>query len=132
MRIVFLILISLLSTGVIAQVVGCKSHVDSLTHESVVSVPEINAQPVGGLQALGRAVGGKVRLPAAARETDFSGIFVAFIIDEKGKIKGERTIRNQFPETSAQVFEAVRSLSWKPATCQGKPVSSIFILPVRF
>lgn len=133
MRIFFLVIMILSSAQVVAQGPDCTLHKDSLTRESVVLMPEKRADVVGGLPALGKAIRSKLKLPTSARPqpVDFSGVYVAFVIDEKGEVKGERVVRSTLPEISSQVFEAVKSLSWKPATCKGKPVPSLFILPVR-
>jgi TonB family protein len=88
----------------------------------------------GGIAALQQMVNDSLQYPAEARERRIEGtVYVTFTIDTSGEVRN--------PEISEGVFylldeEAMRFVStmptWTPATRNGIPVESSFIMPITF
>lgn len=88
----------------------------------------------GGMAALQQMVNDSLQYPVEARERRIEGtVYVTFTIDSSGEVKN--------PEVSEGVFylldeEALRFVStmpvWTPATRNGIPVDSNFIMPITF
>ena len=108
----------------------CSLQKDSLSNEMFLLVPDQRAEPVGGLPALAKEISRTIKIPRD-KASAYSTIHVAFIVDSNGALKGERALRQSEPEAVAQLFKAAKNLKWKPATCNGKPVSSMFVIPIH-
>jgi hypothetical protein len=123
--------ILVLSGELSAQQRECTLQKDTLTDERFLLVPDTQATPVGGLPALFKEIGKSLKLPDTDDVSRYTKLVVAFIVDQNGQVKGERILDQTPTDAADQVFIAVKKLTWKPAMCAGKPVGSLYLLPIR-
>ena len=70
---------------------------------------------------------------AAVRERIEGTVYVAFVIDEEGRVNDVRTLRGISRECDAEAERVVRLMpNWKPGKLHGKPVPVRFVLPIKF
>ncbi len=107
---------------------------DSLTHQKVYSV--VDEMPVypGGEEALFMDFIKNFKYPESQKEFQ-SKIVMEYIVDEQGKVTGQR-IRNKNPEEiTAAEKEALRVLGllqqWTPGRLNGKNVSVLMGFPLH-
>jgi hypothetical protein len=131
MRSVLFVLMILLPLLVEAQTENCKLKLDSLTTIMITDSPEQRGSPDGGFQAFGKTIAKTIRYPQVKEPLPVeTTTFVSFVIDVEGNIKGERVIREGIPGISGQLLKIIREHSWRPATCGGKPVASLYSYPL--
>ena len=59
-------------------------------------------------------------------------IIVAFTVDEKGKVMNPKIIKGINSELNNEALRVVNKMpDWKPATSNGKAVTSVFKLPIQ-
>jgi TonB family protein len=99
---------------------------------------QVDQMPIfkGGDAALSDFVGKNTHYPEAAVKTNTQGrVFVAFIVDEKGKVGNAHIINKSVsPELDAEALRVVNSLPdfEKPGINKGKPVPVWFVIPINF
>lgn len=76
----------------------------------------------------------QIRYPAAARENGIQGsVVVSFTIDENGNIKNPEIKRGIGGGCDEEVMRIVKEMPrWHPGKKDGKAVSTIYILPVKY
>lgn len=76
----------------------------------------------------------KMTYPKAAVRQRIEGtVYVAFIVDEEGRVKDVRTLRGISRECDAEAERVVRLMpKWKPGKLDGKPVPVRFVMPIMF
>ncbi|MCC8426890.1 TonB family protein [Mucilaginibacter sp. UR6-11] len=102
--------------------------------EKIYSIVEKQPQFPGGLEALGKFLGGNVRYPKEDRENGVSGkVICTFVVETDGTLSDVRAVRGP-SETMKK--EAVRvmltSPKWTPGTQNGAPVRVSYTLPIQF
>lgn len=95
---------------------------------------EEKAQFPGGNTAMNNYFASSIKYPVSCYENKIEGkVFVEFVIDETGAIKGTRVKRKGNAELDAEAIRVVKAMpKWKPAKVASKPVRSVMILPVHF
>jgi TonB family protein len=92
------------------------------------------AEPVAGFPALYEYLNKEIIYPSSGLKDSIQGVeSVSFIIDENGRpdqIKVLHSLGKSFDEEAARLIRLMPE--WKPATLDGKPVSSKVSLPVTF
>ena len=88
----------------------------------------------GGFEALLKFVKSRAVLP---KEFDTCNIaekvFIKFIVDTVGSIINPKVLRGINPRLDSVALNIVTSMpKWIPATQNGKPVTSEFMLPIKF
>ena len=75
-----------------------------------------------------------VKYPAEAVEKKIEGtVIVQFGINEQGKVTNPKVMRSIDPALDAEALRVVAQIpAFIPAKQNGKPVSSDFVLPIRF
>ena len=75
-----------------------------------------------------------IKYPAAARKAKIEGTVVArFIVDKKGQINKIEIVRSIGGDTDAEVLSTIEKMpNWIPGKKDGKVVSVIYNLPVKF
>ncbi len=88
----------------------------------------------GGDKALFEFVAQNMVYPQEAFNARIEGsVFVEFIINTDGKAVDAKILRSLTPECDAEVLRIVSILPlWQPATKDGKPIATRFVLPVQF
>ncbi|WP_118972700.1 energy transducer TonB [Taibaiella koreensis] len=98
--------------------------------EKVDQMPEFP----GGQRALMSYLSGKLQYPAKAVEAGVEGkVLVEFVVCENGALCEEKIIRRLGSGCDEEVLRVVKAMPrWQPARKDGKPVKTIYRLPVQF
>lgn len=88
-------------------------------------------EPIGGFEAIQK----NLKYPELARKAGIQGmVFLEVIITEKGEVGEVKVLK--VPDENAGLKEAtidaVKSVAWKPALQQGKPVTVRIAMPIKF
>ena len=96
----------------------------------------IQQQPTfpGGEAALFQFLGANVKYPQIAREAGIQGtVYVQFEVTETGSIDSAWIARGLDKVCDREVLRVIKRMpTWQPAIQAGRPVETIFTLPVRF
>lgn len=116
------------------QIRRAESSTQADNDRTIYAVAEEMAQYPGGSTALLQDISAHLLYPVKAIEDRIQGIVLASFVVEKdgtiGDIKIERTLS---PECDAAVVAAIKKLkNFFPAKQGGRPVRSLFKLPIRF
>jgi len=98
---------------------------------------EVDSKPflLGGTGRMWSIFGSNMRYPAAAQRAGAMGtVVIAVELSETGQVlnyKLEKSVGYGLDEEAIRVFKLIPN-DWFPAIAAGKPVRSIFYLPLRF
>lgn len=109
-------------------------NIDTNSSDTIYSFVEKIPEYKGGYEALARDLKATMKYPREARKAGIEGtVFVAFIVDKKGKAKDLKVIKGISEACDAEALRAVATLNhWNLGIHQGKPVQFRFVLPVKF
>ncbi|MCH5236167.1 MAG: TonB family protein, partial [Muribaculaceae bacterium] len=102
--------------------------------DAYLSVDKIAEYEGGEIQLLKDLIN-SIQYPQEAEQNDIQGrVVVSFQINTNGTISNCEVAYSQHPVLNEAALKAVESLpgKWKPAEVDGKPVASVFNLPVTF
>ncbi len=102
--------------------------------QKICLTPDSLPEPVQGMNELLHRLAVEVSLPTAeGYEIAGTQTVIRFIVNEDGSISGKLILKKQFYDCDivGQMFSIVESMSWSPGYCDGKPVPTEFILPLR-
>lgn len=102
--------------------------------QKICLTPDTLAEPHDGMGDLMYRLALEVSLPSVeGHEILSTQTVIRFIVDENGQISGKLVLKKQFYDcdVAEQMFAIVGSMSWQPGYCDGKPVPTEFILPLR-
>lgn len=105
------------------------------TTDIIYQIAEEQASFPGGIEELYRYLSHNLKYPEEAREMELEGmVYVEFIVEKDGSITNVRVIHSvAHASLNAAAIEVVKEMpKWLPARQRGKPVRSIFVLPVQF
>lgn len=101
---------------------------------TIFTVVEETAAPVGGMSAFYEYVGKKIKYPAQAKRMGIEGkVFVEFVIEKDGSITDVKAIKGigaGCDEEAVRILQAAPK--WKPGKQRGKPVRQKMVLPISF
>jgi len=102
--------------------------------EIIVEFPSKRAQFPGGYAAMMSFMRENISYPTYARETNISGtVYLQFVVEKNGSITSIEVLREV---NGGCTEEAIRVLElmplWEPGLQNGRPVRSIFNLPIKF
>ncbi len=107
----------------------------SNTDESTSFVtPENVAEYPGGLPALTSFIRSNLAYPEQAKKDKKEGtVFVQFIITKTGQIEQIKVLRGVCKELDEAAVNIIKKMpDWKPATQDGKAISSIYTMPIKY
>lgn len=101
---------------------------------TIFTVVEETAAPVGGMAAFYEYVGKKIKYPAQARRMGIEGkVFVEFVIEKDGSITDVKAIKGIGGGCDQEAERILASApKWKPGKQRGKPVRQKMVLPINF
>jgi hypothetical protein len=108
---------------------ACRTVLDSLTMKTIYCEVDKNAENEGGEPALMRQFA-KITLDSIPEDLD-TKVIIAFIVDENGRIFGERVVKDKTNAVGQKMIRIVKSFKWKPAECKGNRVPAIVKLPLQ-
>jgi TonB family protein len=102
--------------------------------KSEKETPEVNAEPVGGINQLFTWLGGELKYPEVARNNKVEGkVFVEFIVSEDGSIKDVKVLKGIGGGCDEEALRVISQMpKWKPALKDGKAVNQKLTLPITF
>ena len=103
--------------------------------DEIYKYVEKKAQFPGGMDKLMEYLRSNVIYPQKALESGIQGrVYVTFVVRKDGSIDDPKVSRSVDPILDAEALRVVREMpdGWKPATVNGKDVSSYFTLPLIF
>jgi periplasmic protein TonB len=101
---------------------------------TIFTVVEETAAPVGGMSAFYEYVGKKIKYPAQARRMNIEGrVFVEFVIEKDGSITDVKAIKGIGAGCDEEAERILKTApKWKPGKQRGKPVRQKMVLPIMF
>jgi periplasmic protein TonB len=101
---------------------------------TIFTVVEETAAPVGGMSAFYEYVAKKIKYPAQAKRMGIEGkVFVEFVIEKDGSITDVKAIKGiggGCDQEAERILAAAPK--WKPGKQRGKPVRQKMVLPINF
>lgn len=93
-----------------------------------------NARFQCGLKHLIQYIGQRLNYPAAAKENNLQGtVVVGFIVDQEGRVKDAKIVRDIGAGCGEEALRVIRSMPlWQPGREKGKNVGVELKLPIRF
>jgi len=101
---------------------------------TIFTVVEETAAPIGGMGAFYEFVGKKIKYPAQAKRMGIEGkVFVEFVIEKDGSLTDVKAIKGIGAGCDEEAVRIVQSApKWKPGKQRGKPVRQKMVLPISF
>jgi periplasmic protein TonB len=101
---------------------------------TIFTVVEETAAPIGGMSAFYEYVAKKIKYPAQAKRMGIEGkVFVEFVIEKDGTITDVKAIKGiggGCDQEAERILAAAPK--WKPGKQRGKPVRQKMVLPINF
>lgn len=105
-------------------------------HEIIYDIVDQSAEFPGGMTALKAYIEANLKIPEVAIQQGLEGrCYLQFIVSKSGNISNVEVKRGvpDCPECDKEAIRMVKSMpKWKPGKNGGKPVNSLFNLPVKF
>ncbi len=104
--------------------------------DEIFSVVEVQAEPVGGVEAFYRYVGSQLKdnYPPTAERMNIQGIvYIQFVVEKDGSITDVQAVKGiggGCDELAVMVLQ--NSPKWNPGRQRGKAVRSRKVVPIRF
>lgn len=90
------------------------------------------AEPKNGIAHFYKKLISKIKLPKNMKAMEYL-TYIDFIVDQNGVLTEFKSLRKQPNQLDTSIIKYLKSVErWKPATFNGKNVSTSFRLPVRF
>ena len=101
---------------------------------TIFTVVEETAAPIGGMGAFYEFVGKKIKYPAQAKRMGIEGkVFVEFVIEKDGSITDVKAIKGIGGGCDQEAERILQTApKWKPGKQRGKPVRQRMVLPIAF
>ncbi len=109
-------------------------HIEGNQDQTIYTIPEKPAEPIGGLQALSQHITKNLRYPGLARRTGIEGrVFVEFVVEKNGSVSQLRVIKGIDKACDQEAVRLIKSFTkWQPGKHQGKIVRVKRSFPVLF
>ena len=129
---VFLVMALLINIGVFAQ--NDTATTQTQPKDSTYQCVDEMAQFPGGDHALFEWLGKNLRYPQAAVDARIEGtVYVKFVVEEDGTLTNVEAFQGVHPILDSAAIEVIQKMPrWIPGKYKGKPVRSVFILPMMF
>ena len=110
-----------------------ESYTVRITHnDTIYNLFDKMAEPKKGLAHFYKELISKVKLPKNIKPMEYL-THIEFIVNQNGMLTEFQSLKKQPNQLDANVIKYLKSVErWKPATFNGKNVSTHFHLPVRF
>jgi TonB family protein len=107
---------------------------DTVKGNYVYTIVEEVANYPGGKSALSKYIQDNIEYPQQAFELGISGkVFVQFVISATGSVYNVKVIKGVNLPMDSEAYRVVKAMpNWIPGRLKGKPVNSIFNLPISF
>ena len=104
------------------------------TDEDPRTAAEVLAEPVGGMKAMLEFLHEHIQYPEeAVKENKQGRVVVRFVVGKDGTVSDPQIIRSVSPALDQEAIRVVGEMpKWKPATVDGEPVRTYYVLPINF
>jgi periplasmic protein TonB len=118
----------------VAEVIAPVVEEEKEDPNTIFTVVEETAAPIGGMGAFYEYVGKKIKYPAQAKRMGIEGkVFVEFVIEKDGSLTDVKAIKGIGGGCDQEAERIVSSApKWKPGKQRGKPVRQKMVLPINF
>jgi len=96
--------------------------------------PEEMPEPIGGFEAMYAFLKAHLKYPERPRTAGISGqVFIEFVVERDGSISNVKVVMSVHPELDQEAVRVVKMMpKWKPGKQMGKPVRTLYQIPIRF
>ncbi|MCP5061681.1 MAG: energy transducer TonB [Ignavibacteriae bacterium] len=102
---------------------------ESYTEKDFMVLPDVTAKPIGGYSGIAK----KVTYPEIAIRYKKEGeVSVKSYVNETGKVIGVQVLRAEGYGFEEAAVEAIKKTKFEPAYQDGKPIKSIYVIPIEF
>ena len=107
---------------------------EEFVEEELIEFPEVEAEFIGGLQALMKYIQTNIQYPPTSIEMNEQGkVYLSFVIEADGSITNVAVERGVSPDLDREAKRVVRSMpNWKPGESKGKKSRTRCRLPINF
>tara|TARA_Y100000589_G_scaffold330030_1_gene378437 strand:+ start:3141 stop:3797 length:657 start_codon:yes stop_codon:yes gene_type:complete len=128
---------NLISSRNFGILVYSKEPIDSLYDNTKENEKCINCKSASyptGENGVFQFLGAQINYPSESKKRGSSGtVFIRFIIDKEGNAKPHSIMRGVDPFIDMEAWQVIEKMpKWNPATQNGEPIESYWILPMRF
>ena len=102
--------------------------------EGIIEFPEVEAEFIGGPQALSKYISSNIQYPVTSIEMNEQGkVYLSFVVEPDGSITNVAVERGVSPDLDREAKRVVRSMpNWKPGESKGKKSRTRCRLPINF
>lgn len=106
---------------------------EEVTEEPILIVEQV-AEPKGGMNAFLKWVAKEVNYPVQARRMNLGGkVIVQFVVEKDGSLTGFKVLKGVGGGLDEEALRVLKlAPAWTPGKQRGRPVRSLFVLPVYF
>jgi periplasmic protein TonB len=116
------------------QVVAVRVEVEEEDPNTLFTIVEESANPVGGINSFNQFVSNRLVYPPQARRMGIQGkVYIEFIVERDGSITNVRTLKGIGAGCDEEAVRVVGlAPKWNPGKQRGRPVRQKMILPIIF
>jgi periplasmic protein TonB len=115
------------------RLVHAQDTIKTDTTDIVYQIVEEMASFPGGQDSLMKHLANNLRYPPHGNQPPVGIMYVQFVVEKDGSIANIEIKHSSQSSLNQSVIDAVKTFpNWIPGKQQGKPVRTIFILPVQF
>ena len=107
---------------------------EEFVEEEVIEFPDVDAEFIGGPQALIKYIQLNIQYPPTSIEMNEQGrVYLSFVVEADGSITNVAVERGVSPDLDREAIRVVRSMpNWIPGEAQGKKCRKKCTLPINF
>lgn len=119
---------------VITELVPIENVQEEVDDTPPVRYPEESPEFIGGMEALYAFLQKELVYPEIARNNGIQGVvLLEFVVEKDGSVSNVKVMVSLYPDCDYEAMRVVKKLpNWKPGKSMGKPVRSIYNIPIRF
>ena len=119
---------------IIGPVVVVEEVITVVEEEEVIEFPDVEAEFIGGPQALTKYIQTNIQYPPTSIEMNEQGkVYLSFVVEADGSISNVVVERGVSPDLDREAKRVVRSMpNWKPGESKAKKSRTRCRLPINF
>jgi len=108
--------------------------IDVEEEEGIIEFPDVEAEFIGGAQALMKYISSNIQYPPTSIEMNEQGkVYLSYVVEPDGSISNVVVERGVSPDLDKEAKRVVRSMpNWKPGESKGKKSRTRCRLPINF
>ena len=119
---------------IIGAVVVVEEVIAVVEEEEVIEFPDVEAEFIGGPQALMKYIQSNIQYPPTSIEMNEQGkVYLSFVVEPDGSITNVAVERGVSPDLDREAKRVIRSMpKWKPGEAKAKKSRTRCRLPINF